>query len=99
MRCNSWLHVFKHAVDIILNMVTEEQQFRADTLRILGVACITPIARFLLDPGLFFMEHDLIYSIIYIPCAILAALFGLTQIEIARGILDERGKDKWKQIK
>ena len=52
-----------------------------------------------MDPGLFFMEHDLIYSMIYIPCAILAALFGLTQIEIARGILDERGKDKWKQIK
>ncbi len=80
-------------------MITEEDKFRADTLRILGIACITPIARFLFDPGLFFREHDFIYTTIYIPCAILAALFGLTQIEIARGILDERGKDRWKQMK
>ena len=99
MRCNLGLHGFKGVVDIILVMITEEDKFRADTLRILGVACITPIARFLLDPGSFFMQHDFIYVTIYVPCAILAAVFGFIQIEFARGILDERGKDKWKQIK
>ena len=77
-------------------MVTEEQKFRAETLRILGIACITPIAKFLLEPYLFFMEHDFIYCILYIVGALLTALFGFTQIEIARVILDERSIDKWK---
>ena len=76
-------------------MITEEEKFRAETLRILGLALLTPIARFLLDPYSFVMEHNIIYTIFYVPCTVLCGLFGLQQIEIARGILDQKGKDKW----
>ena len=76
-------------------MVSEEQKIRAETLRILGIAFITPMAKFLLDPHLFFREHNFIYTIGYVLCAIIVGLFGFTQIEIARGILDKK-ESQWR---
>ena len=77
-------------------MITEEQQFRAETLRILGIALITPIAKFLLDPYLFLADHNFIYEIFYIHCTIVVGIISVKQIEIARGILDERNLNRWK---
>lgn len=76
-------------------MITEEDKFRADTLRILGITLITPIAKFLLDPYLFLREHDIVYTMIYVIIASWFGIIGFTQIEIARGILDKREKHKW----
>lgn len=78
-------------------MVTEEQKFRADTLRILGITLLTPIAKFLLDPYLFLKEHNFVYTICYVFCAVVVGVVGLTQIEIARGILNQKVTDRWKQ--
>lgn len=80
-------------------MITEEQKFRAETLRILGIALITPFAGFILDPYIFFKEHNVIYTILYVISAIISAGFGITQIEIARSILYRRGIQEWKYQK
>ena len=76
-------------------MITEEQKFRAETFRILGIALITPFARFILDPYLFLQEHKVIYTIFYIIVSTIAAVIGFIHIEFARGILDEKGLNKW----
>lgn len=78
-------------------MVTEEEKFKAETLRIFGIALITPFARFILDPYLFLREHDPLFSICYIVFAIVSGIIGVIQIEYARSILEEKGIDKWKQ--
>ena len=80
-------------------MISEEHKFRAETLRILGIALITPFAKFILDPYLFLEKHNVIYTILYVVISIILAAVGLTQIEIARGILDLRGIQKWKYQK
>ena len=77
-------------------MISEEQKFRAETFRIFGIALITPLGKILLDPSLFFREHDLFYSTIYTLCTVVGAVIGFLHIEIARGILDQRGENKWK---
>ena len=81
---------------MIYFVVTEEEKFRADTFRILGVALITPIARILLDPYAYFTEHNIIYSIFYLIFALGFAYAGLLHIERARVILDERSNKEWK---
>ena len=78
-------------------MITEEEKFKAETFRILGIALLTPAGKILLDPWMFYQEHGLIYTIIYIIFASIGGYFGLLHIEIARGILDKRGMKKWEQ--
>ena len=77
-------------------MVTEEEKFRADTFRILGIAFITPLGRLLVDPLAFYQEYGLVHTVIYFVYALTAAYIGLIHIEFSRGILDKRSTTKWK---
>ena len=76
-------------------MVTEEEKFKAETFRIFGIILLTPIGKVLLDPWIFFKEHNLMYGIIYIMIAVASGYIGLLHIERARVILDERSKKRW----
>ena len=77
-------------------MVSEEEKFRADTFRIFGFVLLTPIGKILLDPWTFFTHHDLAYCLIYLVIAICAGIIGFIHIDLARGILSQRGISKWK---
>ena len=75
-------------------MITEEEKFRAETFRIFGIILLTPLGKILIDPMVFYQEHDLIYNIIYSVVALISAYIGLIHIEIARATLDKKEKDK-----
>ena len=80
-------------------MITEEEKFKAETFRILGIALITPIGKIFLDPYKFVIEHNLIYVAIYLLFAIVCAIVGIIHIDFARDILYPRGVYKWKYQK
>ena len=75
-------------------MVTEEEQFRAETFRIFGLMFLAPAGRILIDPLGFYQEHDLAYNIIYSVLAFIFGCIGLIHIEIARATLDKKNKSK-----
>ena len=77
-------------------MITEEEKFRAETFRILSLVLLTPAGKVLIDPLLFYSEHEVVYSVLYTTASLIFAIIGFIHIEIARGILDERGTKKWK---
>ena len=77
-------------------MITEEEKFKAETFRLLGIALLTPAGKILLDPLVFYNEHGLLYTIIYVMFALIGAYAGLLHVEIARDILDKREIRKWK---
>lgn len=81
---------------ILKNMVTDEEKFRAETFRILGISLITPMATILIDPYKYIMEHNIIYCAFYLMFALSFAYVGLIHIEKARAILDKRNKEEWK---
>ena len=71
-------------------MITEEQKFRAETFRMLGIALLAPAGKILIDPLTFYQEQGLIYTVIYIVFSLVAAYVGLVHIEKARVILEEK---------
>ena len=75
-------------------MASEEEKFRAETFRIFGIIFLTPLGKILIDPLVFYQEHGLVYTIIYFVLAFILGYIGLLHIEIARGTLDKKNKDK-----
>ena len=59
-------------------------KYRAETLRIFGLAFLTPVARILLDPLLFLEDYQGIACIIYLSLSVISAIIGLRVI--ARGL-------------
>ncbi len=71
-------------------MISEEEKFRADTFRMFGVVLLTPLGKILIDPIIFYQEHDLTYNITYTVVALISAYYGFHHIEIARATLDKK---------
>ena len=74
-------------------MSFNENKFRAETIRLAGIAFLTPIGTFFLDPFVLFHRYGLMSLLIFISYSAIFAYIGL--IFIARSF-DIMSKDRKK---
>lgn len=83
----------KLVIHLAGRMLSEENKFKAETLRMTGVAFLTPLARVFLDPfGLFTERGPLIFLVLVIYSSALAFV-GLLCIARCSDIIDGRKRD------
>lgn len=63
--------------------MNQRTKYRSDTLRITGLAMLTPFGKIFVDPFSIFQDHDPIYIGIFLITAIALACIGI--ITITRG--------------
>ncbi len=78
-------------------MITDEEKYRAETSRLVGMAMLMPFGALLLTPLAFFNQLGGFGFAIYFLVSSVGLIIGVTIIEIGRGILDkrERGIRRW----
>lgn len=76
-------------------MITEEEKYRAETVRFLGIAMLAPFGALLLTPIAFLNQLGEPGFAIYSFMSSIGLIIGVTIIEAGRRVLDKRGTRKW----
>ena len=77
-------------------MISEEEKYRAETFRFIGMAMLTPFGALLLTPFVLFDQLGIFGFIIYCLVASISLVIGVIIIENGRNILDRKELKKWK---
>lgn len=76
-------------------LITEEEKYRAETSRLVGIGMLTPFGAFLLTPIILFKQLGLLNFAIYLIISIAGLVIGAMIIEYGRKILDKREIRRW----
>ena len=76
-------------------MITEEERYRAETSRLVGIAMLMPFGALLLTPIALFNQLGELGFALYILMSSIGVVVGVTIIEIGRRLLDKRGIRRW----
>ncbi len=77
-------------------MITDEEKYRAEAGRFLGITMLMPFGGLLLTPVTLFNQLGLLGFSIYVLVSILGLIVGATIIEAGRRVLDKREIKRWK---
>lgn len=78
--------------------MTEEEKYRAETFRIVGIAMLTPFGALLLTPFLLLNQLNIFGFVVYCLVSLGSLIIGATIIEAGRKILDRKGLKRWEQM-
>ena len=70
-------------------MITEEEKYKSETYRIVGIAMLTPIGPVFLTPLVLFKQLGLYGFIVYFVVSFTSVILGAILIEQGRKIIDE----------
>lgn len=77
-------------------MVTEEEKYKADTFKIIGIAMLTPVGPVFLTPSLLLKQLGVIGLAIYVCVSFASFLLGAIILEADRRFIDKKGtKKRW----
>ena len=82
-------------------MITEEEKYKAETFRVLGIAMILPAGAVFLTPTLLNEQLGLFGTTVYIMVSFTGCIMGSILIEAGRRILDKskgRIRSRWDQM-
>jgi len=71
-------------------VITEEEKYRAEVFKIVGIALLMPIGKAVLSPIVLITEIGVINFILYFIASLLSLFVGITFIDKGRGILSYR---------
>ncbi|MBI2996701.1 MAG: hypothetical protein HYY52_08380 [Candidatus Melainabacteria bacterium] len=74
------------------NIITEEERYKAETYKIVGIAMLTPIGPVFLTPIVLFKQLGLLGFIIYLLVAFISFILGGIIIEQGRKIFNRERK-------
>ena len=77
-------------------MITEEEKYRAETSRLVGIAMVMPFGALLLTPIALFNQLEGFGFAIYFLASSVGLIIGATIIEAGRRVLDKRETRRWK---
>ena len=70
-------------------MITEEEKYKSETYRIIGIAMLTPIGPAFLTPMILFKQLELNGLIVYLLVAFISFVLGVMIIERGRKFIDK----------
>ena len=79
-------------------MISDEEKYRAETSRLVGIGMLTPFGAFLLTPIILFKQLGPLNFTIYLIVSIAGLVIGVTIVEYGRKILDKREARRWQQM-
>ncbi len=79
-------------------MVTEENKYKAETCKIIGITMLAPIGAVFLTPLLLYKQLGSIGLMVYICVSIASLLIGGMLLEVGRKFMKEKGIRKWNQM-
>ncbi len=77
-------------------MSTDEEKYRSETGRFLGITMLMPFGGLLLTPVILFNQLGSLGFAIYVLMSSVGLVIGVTIIEVGRRILDKREIIRWK---
>ena len=75
-------------------MITEEEKYKAEALRIIGIGMLMPAGAIFLTPMLLIKQLGLIGFIIYLVFSFIGISIGVMLLEAGRKILDKNRKER-----
>lgn len=78
-------------------MITEEEKYRAETFKIVGIGMLAPVGGLLLTPLVLLKQFGPISFKIYVLVSFLSLLMGVIILDEGRRILRLGEKRKWDQ--
>ena len=77
-------------------MVTEEERYKADTFRIIGIGMLTPLGPVFLTPSLLLKQLGVMGLAVYACVSFVSFLVGGIILEAGRRFIDKKGtKRRW----
>lgn len=76
-------------------MITEEEKYKAETLKIVGIGMLAPMGGLLLTPLILFKQFGLISFSIYVIVSFLSTIIGVMMLGEGRRILRIGEKKIW----
>lgn len=75
-------------------MIIEEEKYRAEVFKIVGIALLMPFGKVILNPITMFKEMGVISFTIYCVMSILSIIIGIIFVDKGRDILSHRFRRK-----
>ena len=76
-------------------MASEEEKYRAETFRIIGIAMLTPVGPLFLTPGILLKQLETNGFMLYLFITIISSILGAMILELGRSFLDKRDLKRW----